>query len=85
MKEPGRIRVLPDFGQLKTLHQLKEEKKRNYHRVERFTGSFYRAFALPTGVDAEQVSATSANGVVTIAIPKKPEAQARKITVAPKV
>jgi len=54
------------------------------HRVERFSGSFYRAFALPNSIDAEKVSATSANGVITIAIPKKPEAQARKITVAPK-
>jgi len=62
----------------------KEEKEKNYHRVERFTGTFYRAFALPSGIDAEKVSATGANGVVTIAIPKKPEARARKITVAPK-
>lgn len=61
----------------------KEEKKKNYHRVERFSGSFYRAIPLPPGVDAEKVSATSANGVVTITIPKKPEAQAKKITVTP--
>jgi len=63
----------------------KEEKKKNYHRVERFTGSFYRAIPLPAGVEADKVSATSANGVVTITVPKKPEAQPRKITVTPKV
>lgn len=40
--------------------------------------------ALPPGADAERVSATSANGVVTITVPKKPDAQARKITVTPK-
>lgn len=62
----------------------KEEKKKNYHRVERFTGSFYRALPLPPGTDAEKVSATCANGVVTISVPKKPEAQAKKITVTPK-
>jgi HSP20 family protein len=62
----------------------KEEKKKNYHRVERFAGSFYRAIPLPPGADAEKMGATSANGVVTITIPKKPEAQPRKITVTPK-
>jgi HSP20 family protein len=62
----------------------KEEKKKNYHRVERFAGTFYRAIPLPPGADAEKMAATSANGVVTITIPKKPEAQPRKITVTPK-
>jgi HSP20 family protein len=62
----------------------KEEKKKNYHRVERFAGSFYRAIPLPPGADAEKVAATSANGVVTITIPKKLESQPRKITVTPK-
>lgn len=62
----------------------KEERKKNYHRVERFAGAFFRSIPLPPGVDAEKVSATSANGVVTVAIPKKPEAQPRKITVTPK-
>jgi HSP20 family protein len=61
-----------------------EERKKNYHRVERFTGSFYPAIPLPPGADAERVSATSANGVVTITVPKKPEAQPKKITVTPK-
>jgi hypothetical protein len=31
------------------------------------------------------MSATSANGVVTVAIPKKPEAQPKRIAVTPKV
>jgi len=62
----------------------KEEKKKGYHRVERHTGSFYRAITLPPGVDADKVSATSADGVVTITVPKKAEAQPKKITVTPK-
>lgn len=48
----------------------KEEKKKNYHRVERFMGCFYRAVRLSPGADAEKVSAICANGIVTIAIPK---------------
>jgi HSP20 family protein len=62
----------------------KEEKKKNYHRVERFTGSFCRSITLPPGADAEKVTATSTNGVVTITIPKTPEAQPKKISVTPK-
>ncbi|MCS7023065.1 MAG: Hsp20/alpha crystallin family protein, partial [Gemmataceae bacterium] len=62
----------------------REEKKKNYHRVERFMGTFYRAIPLPPGVDPEKVSATSSNGVVTISIPKKPEAQPKRIVVTPK-
>jgi HSP20 family protein len=62
----------------------REEKKKNFHRVERFVGSFYRALELPPGADAEKVAATSVNGVVTITIPKKPEAQPKRITVTPK-
>ncbi len=62
----------------------KEEKKKAYHRVERFAGSFYRAVTLPPGADADKMSATCTNGVITITVPKKAEAQAKKITVTPK-
>jgi HSP20 family protein len=61
----------------------KEEKGKGFHRVERHTGSFYRAVALPAGVDATKVAATSSNGVVTITISKKAEAQPKKIPVTP--
>lgn len=62
----------------------KEEKKKNYHRIERITGSFFRAVPLPSAADAEKVSASSTNGVVTVTIPKKAEAMPKKITVTPK-
>jgi HSP20 family protein len=62
----------------------KEEKKKNYHRIERFSGMFYRQISLPAGVDADKVSATSANGVVTITVPKKAEAQPKRIAVTAK-
>ena len=50
-------------------------------RVERATGRFHRRFALPDTVDSEAVSATNRNGVLEITIPKRPQAQARKIAV----
>jgi HSP20 family protein len=59
----------------------REEKKKNYHRVERFVGEFYRELPLPAGADPEKITATSAKGVVSVSIPKKPGAQPKKIAV----
>jgi HSP20 family protein len=61
--------------------EAKEEKKKNYHRVERFIGQFYREIPLPAGADADKVAATSAKGVITVTVPKKPDAQPKKIAV----
>ena len=84
--DPKNVEITVENGMLMVRGEKKEEKeekKKGYHRLERFAGSFYRAIQLPPGADAEKVSATSANGVVTIAIPKKPEAQPKKIAVTP--
>lgn len=64
--------------------ERKEEKKKNYHRVERFSGMFSRQISLPSGADADKVNATSSNGVITITVPKKPEAQPKKIAITAK-
>jgi HSP20 family protein len=80
--EPKNVEITVENGVLMVRGE-KKEKKKHYHRVERFAGSFYRALQLPPGADTEKVSATSANGVVTIAIPKKAEAQPKKIAVTP--
>ena len=82
-----RLRFSIENGILTVRGEKKEEKEvteKNVHRLERFTGSFYRAIALPAGVEADKVSATSAHGVITIVIPKKPEALPRKIPIASK-
>lgn len=52
-----------------------------FHRRERFTGRFERSVTLPVKVDAENVKATLRDGVLSIALPKAPEARARKIEV----
>jgi HSP20 family protein len=59
----------------------KEEKKKNFHRVERFVGRFYRAIPLPAGVEAEKITAVNAKGVLTVAVPKKPEVVPKKILI----
>ena len=63
----------------------KEEQGDTYYTYERSSGSFARSFTLPGGVDPDHVRAELKEGVLTIAIPKKPESQAKKISIlAPK-
>jgi HSP20 family protein len=64
--------------------QEKEEKTKTYHRVERFVGGFYREVPLPAGAEPEKITATSSKGVVTVTIPKTPEAQPKKIAIQAK-
>ena len=61
----------------------KEEKKKDYYLRERSFGSFERSFAIPEGVDADKIDASFKKGVLTLTLPKKPEAQkpAKKIDV----
>lgn len=59
----------------------KEEKGRTYHRVERTSGSFSRTVTLPSAVDEAKVDAQYHDGILTIALPKTPEAKALKIKV----
>jgi len=59
-----------------------EEKEENYHRIERRYGSFVRSFTLPQTVDTEQVTANYEHGLLSIELPKKPEAKPKQIKVA---
>ena len=49
--------------------------------AERATGSFSRSVRLPEHVDAEKISATFADGVLTVKVPKAAAALPRKIQV----
>jgi HSP20 family protein len=53
----------------------KEERNKNYHLKERRFGSFVRYFAVPAGVDADKIEATFKKGILTVTMPKRPEAQ----------
>ena len=55
----------------------REEKDKNYYLSERSFGSFRRAIPLPTEVDEEKVEAFFKNGVLTVRLPKSPEAKAK--------
>ncbi|ACF13730.1 heat shock protein Hsp20 [Chloroherpeton thalassium ATCC 35110] len=59
-----------------------EEKKKNYHRVERIYGSFARSFALADNIDRENIDATYDNGILHLKLPKiEPVKNVRQIEV----
>src|SRR5262249_3670101 len=62
----------------------KEEKDKNFHRIERSYGSFHRLVPLPAQVDDTKVEASFQNGVLNIVLPKlaaSPSPAAKKILV----
>jgi HSP20 family protein len=58
-----------------------EEKKDNFHRIERRYGKFTRSFTLPASVNSQNVNATFENGVLNITLPKREEFKAKQITI----
>jgi HSP20 family protein len=61
--------------------ESKEEKKNGYLLRERRSAEFCRTFVLPKDADRAEVKAEFKNGLLVVDIPKKPEAQPRKIDV----
>ncbi|WP_242671985.1 Hsp20/alpha crystallin family protein [Stutzerimonas kirkiae] len=54
----------------------RDEQKKGYHLSERRYGRFERRFTLPAAADADAIEANFAKGVLTLTLPKKPEALA---------
>lgn len=72
-------------GNMLSISGKKEEEHKEegeqYYAMERSYGAFSRSFTLPDGADGEHVTADLKNGVLTLQIPKRPEAQPKKITI----
>lgn len=49
--------------------------------VEQSYGSFYRSFALPNNINAEEIKAENKNGILFINLPKSQESKPRRIDV----
>ena len=62
-------------------HQAEETNEDSYLRRELRFGSFQRTLRLPPTVDAERAHAKFEHGVLTLTLPKKPEARARSIKI----
>jgi HSP20 family protein len=58
-----------------------DAKRENFHRTERFYGSFSRSFTLPATIDATKISASYKDGVLTIRLPQREEAKPKQIAV----
>jgi HSP20 family protein len=65
-------------GETKVEEEVKEE---NYIRRERRYGSFSRSVTLPEGVNPDEAEASFEDGVLTLSIPKAPEAKPKVIKV----
>jgi HSP20 family protein len=66
-------------GEKRSEHEdKKEEDGRMLHRVERSYGSFRRVIPLPYRVEPDQVAADFKDGVLTITLPKPPDAVSQK-------
>lgn len=59
-----------------------EQDKGGYHYAERRYGTFERTIPLPVSVDADKAKATFKKGVLRVSLPKTPEAQAQRKTIA---
>lgn len=82
--EPSAIEITLEKGVLilsGTREQAVEPAGVERRRSERTGGKFLRRFVLPDTVDADNVSASGKNGVLEVVIPKRAQAQPRKISV----
>jgi HSP20 family protein len=70
--------VLYICGERKT---EKEEKKRKFHRLERFFGTFERTFTVPEDADTTKIMAEFREGVLQVHLPKRPIPKAQPIEV----
>ncbi|WP_212525639.1 Hsp20/alpha crystallin family protein [Actibacterium sp. MT2.3-13A] len=62
-------------GEKKSEEEEKGEKDgRKFHRVERYSGAFRRMMTLPFEIDPDTVEAKVKDGVLTVTLPKPPEA-----------
>src|SRR5438876_551707 len=70
-------------GVLTIKGEKKEEKDADYVLSERRFGSIQRSIPLPEGIDLERIEASFKKGVLTVTMPKTPEAQKseRKIAI----
>lgn len=67
-------------GKRETEH---EDKGDTYYTCERSYGTFTRTFTLPDGIDGDHIRAEMKEGVLTVLVPKLPEARPQKIAIKP--
>lgn len=71
--------VLTLAGERKSEHT---EETASVYRSERVLGQFQRSVTLPYQVDADKITATYTDGILTVSLPKSPEAKAKQIPIS---
>jgi HSP20 family protein len=63
--------------------QEKEEKEKNYYRIERSYGVFQRVLSLPEDADQDKIKATFKKGILTVTVPRKalPKSDVKQIEI----
>lgn len=81
-REEIRVEVTGDLVTLSgTKEKVEKVERKDYHRMERASGSFSRTVRLPAEVDLEKVSAKFTDGVLEVRAPRLPGARSKKIEV----
>jgi HSP20 family protein len=82
--DPGSIDVSVDNNTLtiKAERTGRPEETVDWIASERFAGTYMRQLSLGDGVDADQISATYHNGVLTVSLPVAERAKPRRIQVS---
>jgi HSP20 family protein len=80
-------RVLTISSKLKDAKKAEKEEKKEaaesvYLIKERRNSTFSRSFTMPEDIDQEKVSAAFKNGLLTVIIPRKAEAQTKRIMIS---
>lgn len=78
---PEDVEIRLSDGMITIRGEKSEEKKgekEDYLVSERHYGEFQRKLALPLGIDGEKASASFANGVLTVTLPKSIEAKQKE-------
>ena len=70
--------VLSIEGQRELASKVERDR---FHRLERGHGQFRRSFTLPATVDASRVDANYTDGVLTVTLPRRAEAQPKQIQI----
>lgn len=85
--DPKDIEITVSQGRLIIKGEKKfedEEKKDNYHVIERSYGSFQRSVSLPAEVDENKVKANYKDGILTLTMPKSQKSKTVKVKVESK-
>lgn len=80
---PDELNIAIDDNVLTIEGQVKaaDSDQARYHLRERRQGGFFRSIELPEVVDADRATADYVNGLLTLRLPKAPEAKPKRIRI----